>query len=412
MKKSILKRILSLIFVILMLCIPLMTAACIQLLPDDGNQNNNPNDSDNSGVLKDPDRKAFIDDIGGVSEKFTGTVSQTSYASSDEAAKAYVSEEIAGNDTANISSVKSNGKLSKEEINKCNIPADILNGCDTVEEVEVVYELITPTSSSGSSNVVKLSSNKYTIKVYVIKFGVNWKYFAPMPVTGNTINKSYYDSVFNAEKYKNCTLEATSEADMVLSADGLSINMSIKIKQLIKYDDGKIYMEQTTIQTTDGETEKQTIYAYFEEVNNIIICYIRLNQNDDWIVTDITSIGFNSLEELTPFYDQYLDYTYFKKTAYGFELSDENARSYFKQALMGVLDGMGLDLDKNSLNVDMYAEYYVSEGVLSGMRVDANVDLKFAIDESTTGTITEKAIDTIKCTDYGTTIVNIPDVDM
>ncbi|MCI6733983.1 MAG: hypothetical protein MR437_02780, partial [Clostridiales bacterium] len=46
-----------------------------------------------------------------------------------------------------------------------------------------------------------------TTKVYIICFSGYYKYFSPALKTGETVTKSYFDSIFNASKYDNCTVE-------------------------------------------------------------------------------------------------------------------------------------------------------------------------------------------------------------
>lgn len=56
--------------------------------------------------------------------------------------------------------------------------------------------------------------------------------------------------------------------------------------------------------------------------------------DDEWEEADLTAVGSTSIEELTPFYDQYLDYTYFTKIKYGFALADIKAKKNFMDTLM------------------------------------------------------------------------------
>jgi hypothetical protein len=55
----------------------------------------------------------------------------------------------------------------------------------------------------------------------------------------------------------------------------------------------------------------------------------------------------------------------------------------------------------------MYAEYYVCDGLLSGMRVDAEVNMEISAGSST-GTLKESVTTVTKCTNYGTTVVEKP----
>lgn len=356
------------------------------------------------------EQNSFADALGGVSETFTGAISEESYDSSEDAATAFVNEELAGNQRAEIQSVQTR-TLSSENIAGLDIPEDILKGSDAVEEVEVKYAVEDSDSlesRNGFDNLASLNKTK-TVKVYVIRYGTDWKYFSPMPVTGNTISKSYYNSVFNADKYKNCTLVMNSDVVAEISAEGETMEMIIRTSQTIKHADGKVYLEQSVYTNQfEADVTEQTVYAYMEtDEDGNIRCYVSLDPNGDWFATSLTAIGFQSLDQLTPFHDQYLDYTYFTKTSYGFALEEENARAYFTQALSDALSSLQELLDPDKMDLDMYAEYYVSEGVLSGMRVDASVDMTIT-EGGASGKLTETITSVVSCTDYGTTVVEKP----
>ena len=75
--------------------------------------------------------------------------------------------------------------------------------------------------------------------------------------------------------------------------------------------------------------------------------------------------------------------------------------------LAGLLEEMLGGMDTSGANIDMYAEYYVSGGVLSGMRMDADFDWTIN-EDGIVGTIREDDTTIIKCTNYGTTVVESP----
>lgn len=362
---------------------------------------------------EDKERNEFIDSLGGVSETFEGVLSHNSYYSPEEAAQAFVTEELVGNGYAYVQQVNSQGELSEKEIKNLNLPDYI--EYDTIEKVEVIYELEEGSyySVRGTAKKAAADSEKKVV-VYVIKYGVDWKYFAPLPENGNTINKSYYDSVFNSDRYSNCTLETETSMTAHIEAEGETMDMEQTLKQFVQYAEGRIYMEQTiTLKTTgyeEGE-ESETICLYIEEDGyGGYDCYYKAGENGSWLNVPLYMVGFSNIEELTPFYDQYLDYTYFQKADFGFKLSDDNARKYFRDAIMQALGSMGSLIDINNMELDMYAEYYVQEGALSGMRMDANVDMTLGV-SGQTGTLQESVTTITKCYDYGTTNIERPYVD-
>ena len=377
-----------------------------------GNKDKNDKDDEDDGDNK--ERNEFIDGIGGVSETFEGAVSEKSYDTPEDAVEAYIFEEVAGQADAVVLDTESKGELSKKEISSLKIPEDFLEDMVAVEEYEVSYALSEDADAMSGNGLSydqlksdKLNKNK-KVTVYVIKYTVDWKYFTPAPITGDTISQSYYNSVFNAEKYKNCTMEHSMEltVDMQGTENGQAVNMTMEMntRQLIKHADGKVYLEQVIESKQDGKTSTNTIYAYLEEVDGKLVCYVKTDpKSDEWMPTDLRNIGFTSLDQLTPFHDQYLDYTYFTKTNYGFALEDENAELYFNQ-VMGSMAGLGTLPD---MDIDMFAEYYVSEGVLSGMRMDIDVEFEVA-DGGSVVSAKETAVGITTCTDYGTTVVTKP----
>ncbi|MBQ4121756.1 MAG: hypothetical protein IJD35_07070, partial [Clostridia bacterium] len=247
-----------------------------------------------------------------------------------------------------------------------------------------------------------------TVKVYVIKCGVNWQYFTPRPVTGNTITKTYYDSVFNTEKYKNCTFKATqiTSKETKYSGGGESGEEAseVKVEQLLKFADNKIYVEMTTSTTSTGTAPTvKKVYFYIEETDGDMICYVKNKEGGEWMKGSLAAIGFTSLEQLTPFYDQYLDYTYFTKTSYGFELGEESATSYIDE----VLGGEFAALLAQGVDFDMLAKYVVKDGVLSALISDANISYS-ASQDGYSASMEYIIKSEMTCTDYGTTVVEKP----
>ncbi len=351
----------------------------------------------------------FIKEIGGVSETFTGAVSTESYATANEAATAYVETEIVGELGAKIEAMESKASYEGEQIAALNIPAELTAGAETVEEIEVEYSAL-----AGGEYMSTAKSTK-KVKVYVIKYTTDWKYYTPCPETGSTISKSYYDSVFNMEKYKNCTFDMDMEMDMSakVSGGGYSQKLSIglEMSQFVQYSETAIYIEQTMSMTglaaLGGEDVSTSICGYFETVGDSIVCYVQMD-GSEWYEGDIETIGFSDLEELTPFYDQYLDFTYFQKTDFGFQLADEQAEKYIDLTLrqdesMGELIAMFGE----NFGMDMFVKYYVSEGVLSGMRMDMTMDAKMT-EDGMTMTMDADVLTTMTCTNYGTTVVKKP----
>lgn len=352
------------------------------------------------------ERNKFIKTLGGVSETYVGEVSEETYATQEKAAEAYVKEQIVGEKDVSIVNATSKGSLGAAEIAALEIPAEDSEGIVSVEEVEVEYsenEEIVPTAAAPT--------NTKKVKVYIIKYTDYYKYFTPCPVTGETVNKSYYDSVFNTEKYKNCTVESTLKETVTGSAQGQTVVMSVEMSQFVKFTEDAIYLEVSTkseskLSSQAAGVEESKIYGYITQDDDGMSCWVKTESTNgeslDWTEGDLTAIGFWDIEELAPFYDQYLDYTYFTKTDYGFTLAEENAAKYIEEAFKE----LGIYLQQGG-KLDMFAEYYVCGGVLSGMRMDMDLNLSVQSAGITVNTQV-KANAVTKVTDYGKTTVTKP----
>lgn len=343
-------------------------------------------------------RDEFIDSLGGVSDTFEGAVSEESYDTAEEAANAYVSNEIAGDFNVESVDAVSKGELSDKDVKALDLPEELSNGITSVEKFEVSYELSEEKASSLASS---RASTK--IIVYVIRYGKEYKYYTPCPADGETITKSYYDSVFDKEKYENCTFVNTSYVEVKAGFQKLSATVT----QTIKRDGGKILFEQKI--TGDSQLTGQLggsspyLAAYMEtDENGDTTTYVKQSEFGSW--TEGYLYGVNA-ESVVPFADQYLDYTYFSKTNFGFALKGDNALRFYTETINANASNQNVKVEIISL--DMYAEYYVVDGVLSGMRMEYEGNLK-ASAQGQTQKQTTIGENTMTCSDYGTTVVEKP----
>ncbi len=358
--------------------------------------------------------KDFVKELGGTSDTYKGELSKQTYASENAAAEAYVQEQVAGGQSVSVVNTTSKGVLSETEVSALNLPEEEKTGIVSVEEVEVEYSAYSAVKAMSIGSDSATSTQK--VKVYIIKYDGYWKYFSPCPVTGETITKSYYDSVFDTDKYANCTVETSMDMEMSMkvSEDGYSvkISMDMGIDMTVLFSETAIYVEQTATLSMSmfGETEKEkaTVCAYitWEEEDGVsqIRCWVKSDYTEDqWVEGDLSDIEISSIDELLPFANEYLDYTYFTKSDYGFALSDENAVQYVNEVMGEDLEEFGYFSD----DIDIFAKYYVCNGLLSGMRMDMEMNINVVEDGvKIKGDIT--AVGETKVTDYGTTVVEKP----
>jgi len=368
--------------------------------------------------------KDYIEAIGGVSETFTGAVSTEEYTTAKEAAEGFVANEVVGMATAEVEDVKSVQTYTTSNVD-VTIPSELLEGAESIEKMEVTYSVEADEDIGLMSE--SITAGKQRVVVYVIKFKTNYRYFVPVPVTGETISKSYYDTVFNSNRYENATLTAVTESTTEIKGTGevdgelmtAVYRIGTKLEQTIKYADNKVFLYQKTTFTqyaaegdqvfTDESTVNE-ISAYFEQTEDGIICYVKLDADGSWLEGDIRTIGFSSLEELRPFYKEYLDYTYFLKTDYGFALDQDSIQKYIVAAFRFLLEDAGVNIPDDG--VTMTSKYYVQEGALTGAQV--NLDLATSMTDPEFGFTTSIKITaqgTTTCSNYGSTEVTAPTVE-
>ncbi len=351
--------------------------------------------------------EAFINELGGVSETYKGSVSQD-YASANAAATAYVEEEIVGfSGTASNVVATSKGAVSAEketEIKTTLSDADKV-GIVNIEEYEVSYSEAEAFPMAADT----LNTNK-TVKVYVISYADHFKYYTPCPITGETITQSYYNSLFDEDNYTNCTVETKMEIHENVKAsgsyEGVSMSMTVKMdmefSQYVQFSETAIYVKQDMTMKSSGMGAEDmnvdaTVYAYIENTGTGMNCYVK-TKDTPWVQGELDDIDLD-YEDLVPFADEYLDYSYFTKTNYGFELNEANAAQYVEESLD--------DLDFFGDGIEIFAKYYVCGGKLSGMRMDMTMAIDM-LEEGMTIKGDVKAFAETKVTNYGTTKVTRP----
>ena len=398
MKNKMFKRILSLVLVVLMILTAALATGC-------GKKDDDDDDDKLDAVER---RKDLIERLGGASDTYVGSVSEDSYVSAGEAAKAFVTNEVIGSEMASVSGVKHKKTLSANEVSSV-IPAEVMGeGVVEVQQLEVTYSVMSGENlkaGNGYSKVDTLDTSR-KVDVYVIKYELDWKYFSPCPENDTPLTKSYYDSTFASENFKNCTIETVTKMTMDMKVDGQTQKVDMEMTQTMKYADKKILLTQTvTGEAASLGLSNMNLKAYIEEVDGEMKIYVKMGSDSSWVEGNLYQIGFSSIDELAPFATSYLEFTYFVKTDYGFTLRGENAKKYFAE----VFESLGSSFDGmlDNMNIDMTADYIVKDGVLRGATTLADVDFKMEM-EGHSVSIKELVEAETVCYDYGTTVVNRP----
>ncbi len=343
-----------------------------------------------NGDISKKEENAFIEEIGGCSETYKGSLSESVYDDAEDAAEAYVLEEIAEqNSDYTINSVVCDGTLTDQEVNALGITDEMMEGATSVKKYTVEYAV------SDGDGLMRLAGNndKSQVIVYVIG-GDNWfRYFSPVVTTGDTVTKGYYDSIFNNEKFDNCTVVSTSTMTIKAGVLVFSKTQEMTMTSTVKYANNCVYIEQRIDSEVEGvESSNEKIYVELSETGVVLKCYTY--ENGTWMSAYLTDDSITK-----PFGNQFLHYSYFTKTDYGCTLEKDNLNAYMKK-------GVNLSLDSNvgdSMECEGSVNYYVSDGVLTGVlsKIIVNMDYNGA-------SITETIQSTTKCIDYGTTTIENP----
>ena len=191
---------------------------------------------------------SFIEEIGGVSETYEGAISSNSYNSEEEAAEAFVSEEVAGDSNVNIVSTTVQQGYKGSEIQTViaqqKLPIEDTSDIQSIAKMEVTYSV--DSGDTYASPMAMASNSNKKVTVYVIKYSTHWEYYSPAPTTGSTITKSYYDSVFNSDAWMNCTydMDMNMNMDVKASGQGQSVTMKMTMNIVMKRN---IHMLITTV---------------------------------------------------------------------------------------------------------------------------------------------------------------------
>lgn len=355
------------------------------------------------------------DDKGGdknnYSETYKGTLSAEYYANANDAAEAFIANEIDSEAShATFVSYTATATLTEEEIAKLNLTEEEIADVKSAEKGTIYYTTSTPSvaalSSAPSASGVK-SQTIYIVEFNTPSVGGSIKYLAPLPKSGEAVTKSYLESVFNPEYYKNCT----ESCEMVLtskgSASGITATMEMSVAYTLRITENAVEMVATTTVKMSvlgqTETQKETVISYLidspEGIQQATL------YNDYWSVTNYTySSGIEKIADLFTYNLPDTDYSYLVKTNTGFKIKEEFINNLIEELLSdpSLNAYYGTDFTPKAS-----AEYFVSGGKLDNVKVSLNMG----------GTVYEDGIAvktdvsvklTNKYTNYGTTSFTIP----
>lgn len=329
------------------------------------------------------------------SETFVAKISESSYASKNSAASAFINEELNGElKTYDFIRYESKGAASSGFISAAK-----LESADSVDCGKVYFG-----DESGKNS---------SVTMYIAEYGNRYRYVAPLPAKGEPISKSYYQSVMSAANYLNCSVDTT------YSFRFLSINSLYR--QTLQFDNDKAYFKQDfpgAMRVDFYVSENHGDFEYYckdATYGDGVTYYTReqlsrlYSENGyEFLGYEITKGGYEKLlddfadiSELLEFiFAADTDCSYFIKTDFGFEVTQDS----FMRLVEDTIGDLGEEFEifKNGWNEHrayINVAYYVSDGRLSREQFN----LTAIGDDGVMAVSTES-----KFTDFGTTHITLP----
>lgn len=136
-----------------------------------------------------------------VKETFKGAIAATAKDSAEEAAAAFVAEEFAGE--LEFVSYEKTADLTAEEIAALDLGEYSASDVERGEKGTVTY-------SVGSDEMAHVAiEDNETVDIYIVVIGGKYYYYTLRASEGERITKSYFEYVFDINRYLNCTLTAS-----------------------------------------------------------------------------------------------------------------------------------------------------------------------------------------------------------
>ncbi len=204
------------------------------------------------------------------SETFVGKICEESYESSEEAAKAFLSEEIGGNTTAPVFlNYSAKGEIAEEELAALDIPEAVRTKIERAEKGEVTYREGTLSKSVDRET----ESPTLSYELYVFKIGNMFKYYVPAPANGGILTKSYCESVFDLSKYENLTIKskATSKALDPTGTKESDVNMEMTYKVTAE----AVAIDMTMVVSQGSASSTATADIYVVQGDGGLRCFVK-----------------------------------------------------------------------------------------------------------------------------------------
>ena len=299
------------------------------------------------------------------SDTFAGYVSETSYSTKEDTAKAFLQNELTGATAKPIyTGYTILEKITSKEVEELGITNLTDKVIRDAEKVKIDY----------ICNDAETSA-----KTYILNSTQGYLYFIPPQETGEALTNAYFNIVCDGNKYLNST--ATTNINLRVISSQMTTESTYR--QIIYFDDDKAFFNQ---ELPGFDTD-----IYFEERNNSILIYIEDPNNKNghfytldelgrkhgvkyyvYLVKGSESVNVDTLNKMKDIVDfafmLELDASYFVKTDVGFSMTDDKYKEVCK-FMAG--EAFAEEIEKNweEHHIHFRADYYVTDGRLSASRI-------------------------------------------
>lgn len=332
---------------------------------------------------------------------YKGTLSEESYDTANEAAEAFLANEVAGDVTdAQMISYTKKSKLSESEINELNISAKDKSQITSAEKGVIKYSVSdagqTATAAASSSVAVAKQKN---VTVYIIVIKGDFKYYAPPLSEGDVVTRSYFEEVFDPSKYTNCTVSVTNETTTNVKSGGFSQKGTVKTSIDMQIADKQVYA--TYAISGSGMKVNMEMFFVFEDKGLTKISKVYIKTDKKW--TSISASEFVQMNldlDMSPSSDN--DNSFFIKTETGFKVNSEKFNEYISTVFDAISATIGFDI--NIKTADANAEYFVNEGRVYKINTSFSADLSATMGIKGSVSTTSET----NYSNFGTTKVSVP----
>ncbi len=309
-------------------------------------------------------------------ESFLGKVSDETYPTVEEAAKAFVRNEIKGNALkAAYLSYEKKGKV--RELGSLPLGKVDRGEIASAELGELSYRI----KPADSEEAPEEGWTECERSVCFLALPDSYRYFCPAEKTGNRLSKSYYEEMWRSDRFLNCTQHAKNTITIEMKQGGMSFNAELTVSVDVKTDTNIMRLQTTVKMQTSGDGSaagdvfeqllgpgSRTSVSAFVVQKGKRVWYCT-QESDVWRATLVEGV-----ENLSQWYSEnndsqplFFDHSYFIKTDEGFSLAPEGQALFAENLASGFYED-GADISGN-------VEYTVSGGNVAKSKLELDLSV-------------------------------------